>query len=306
LTASGVHNVGMPPIGASPYDVEHVDALIARLATDQDGVVARAQLAALGLSRGATEHRLRTGRLIPLYRGVYAVGHTALTDRARARAALLVAGPTAVLSHQTAAAFWKLIPSMPPLAEVTVTTRARRNRANLRIHQTTRPPGTSTLHSLPLTAPLRTLVDLARSRDIERLCSEALALNLTTEHELAQQKLLMPLVAPTRSELERRFLKLVHDAGFPRPVVNHPVGRYVADFAWLDHRVIVETDGYRTHGHRAASESDHDRAAHLTAEGWVVLRFTWRRLRDEPLLVAVQLAQVLSRRSPRPRGPAAA
>jgi hypothetical protein len=168
----------MPPIGASPYDVEHVDALIARLATDQDGVVARAQLAALGLSRGATEHRLRTGRLIPLYRGVYAVGHTAR--------------------------------------------------------------------------------------------------------------------------------KLVHDAGLPRPVVNHPVGRYVADFAWLDHRVIVGTDGYRTHGHRAAFESDHDRAAHLTAEGWVVLRFTWRRLRDEPLLVAAQLAQVLSRRSPRPRGPAAA
>jgi very-short-patch-repair endonuclease len=297
-----VHNVGR----AAPYDVHHADALIARMATEQDGVVARAQLAAMGLRRGAIEHRLRTGRLIPLYRGVYAVGHTALTDRSRARGALLVAGPTAVLSHRTAAAFWKLIPSMSPFVEITVTTRARRNRPGLRIHETRRPPATRTLHSLPLTAPLRTLVDLGASRDIERLCSEALALNLVTEPELAQQQLLTPLVAPTRSELERRFYELVHDAGLPRPLVNHRVGRYVADFAWPDHRVIVETDGYRTHGHRTAFESDHDRAAHLTAQGWVVLRFTWRRLRDEPLLVAVQLAQVLSRRSPRPRAPAAA
>jgi very-short-patch-repair endonuclease len=70
--------------------------------------------------------------------------------------------------------------------------------------------------------------------------------------------------------------------------------------------VIVETDGFRTHGHRAAFESDHERAAHLTAQGWVVLRFTWRVLCDEPVLVAAQLAQVLSRRSPRPRAPAAA
>ena len=62
------------------YDVDHTDLAVARLATRQDGVVNRSQLAALGLSRRAIEHRLHTGRLIGVHRGVYAVGHTALTD----------------------------------------------------------------------------------------------------------------------------------------------------------------------------------------------------------------------------------
>jgi very-short-patch-repair endonuclease len=39
--------------------------------------------------------------------------------------------------------------------------------------------------------------------------------------------------------------------------------------------------------------TDRARDAALAAHGYVVLRFTWRRLTEPPLLVAARLAQVL-------------
>ncbi len=60
-------------------------------------------------------------------------------------------------------------------------------------------------------------------------------------------------VAPTRSELERAFLRAVLKAGLPPPEVNRRVGPYVVDFAWPERRVVVETDGERFHGHHAAA-----------------------------------------------------
>ena len=68
-------------------------------------MVSHDQLLALGLSRRSIGHRLSTGRLHAEYRGVYAVGHEALSNRGRGFAALLAAGPVAALSHRTAAAF---------------------------------------------------------------------------------------------------------------------------------------------------------------------------------------------------------
>jgi hypothetical protein len=62
-------------------------------------------LRACGLDDHAIARRVRDGRLHRLYRGVYAVGHRALTLRGRFRAAVLACGETAVLSHFAAAVF---------------------------------------------------------------------------------------------------------------------------------------------------------------------------------------------------------
>src|SRR4051794_24463359 len=91
-------------IGGPARGDSAVDRRIATLATAQDGVVARAQLAALGLTVAMIDHRVRKGRMAVVHRGVYAVGHSALSARGRARAALLSPGPDAVLSHRSAAA----------------------------------------------------------------------------------------------------------------------------------------------------------------------------------------------------------
>jgi very-short-patch-repair endonuclease len=192
----------------------------------------------------------------------------------------------------------KLIPSMPPFVEVTVTRKGPRSRYGLRIHETTRPPEVRVLDSLPLTAPLRTLADLAASPDIERLCAEALVLMLVTQEQLDAVGILDPyLVAPTRSEFERRFFAQLRRARLPRPIAGYPIGPYTVDFAWPVERVIVETDGWGFHGNRRAFEDDRARDAFLAAQGWVVVRVTWRRLRETPMLVMVQLGQTLAHRA---------
>ena len=100
----------VPVIGAERR-TRSIDAAITALAASQHGVVARRQLAALGLGRRAIGHRLECGRLHPIHRGVYAVGHRVLSREAAYMAAVLVAPGSAVLSHRSAAALWELRPS---------------------------------------------------------------------------------------------------------------------------------------------------------------------------------------------------
>src|SRR5688572_18669760 len=95
------------------------DPDLAELALRQHGVVARAQLAGVGMGRGAINLRIARGRLHVLHRGVYAVGHRVLTDEGRWMAAVLAGGPGAVLSHTSAAAHWGLRPSQAAVIDVT-------------------------------------------------------------------------------------------------------------------------------------------------------------------------------------------
>src|SRR3954462_12118748 len=79
---------------------------MARLAERQYGVVSRRQLVEMGLGRHAIERLLKRGRLHVVHRGVYAVGHRRLSRDGFRLAAVLAAGPGAVLSHRSAAALW--------------------------------------------------------------------------------------------------------------------------------------------------------------------------------------------------------
>jgi very-short-patch-repair endonuclease len=97
----------------------------------------------------------------------------------------------------------------------------------------------------------------------------------------------------TRSELERRFLSLCRRHRLPQPEVNARVGPYETDFVWRDRGVIVETDGFRHHGDRAAFERDRARDSHLQSLGYRVLRFTYRQLRDAPAEVVSALRACL-------------
>jgi very-short-patch-repair endonuclease len=59
--------------------------------------------------------------------------------------------------------------------------------------------------------------------------------------------------------------------------------------------VIVETDGFASHGGRDAFERDRTRDIDRTAQGWAVLRITQRQLGTRPAWVAARLAQTLGR-----------
>ena len=73
------------------------------------------------------------------------------------------------------------------------------------------------------------------------------------------------------TDAERRLWSALRDrrlAGF-KFRRQHPIDRYVVDFASTKHRLVVEADG----GQHAESKSDPGRTAALEQEGWCVLRF---------------------------------
>src|SRR3954468_16569461 len=109
------------------------DDHIAELAGRQHGVVARWQLVDLGLGDDAINHRLAVHRLHPIHRGVYAVGHRLTTRPGTWLAAVLAAGPGAVLSHRSAAALWGIRDT--GRARVDVTCRRRIERPGIDAHR---------------------------------------------------------------------------------------------------------------------------------------------------------------------------
>jgi hypothetical protein len=262
------------------------DPAIAALADRQHGVVSRPQLLVLGLSKGDVDRRLRARRLHRLYPGVYAVGHRVLTHEGRWMAAVLAAGPDAVLSHATAAAAWDIRPVGGGAIHVTIpTATGRARRKGLRIHRsvTLTPHDTTTLRGIPVTDPHRTLTDLARTltgRPLEQAVNRAERLVdferlRHTAPPCLQAVLARYTTAATRSELEERFLRLCDDHGIPRPEVNAGIEGFEVDFVWRDARLIVEVDGYAFHRSPRAFEHDRERDVVLETKGWRVMRFTY-------------------------------
>ena len=81
----------------------------------------------------------------------------------------------------------------------------------------------------------------------------------------------------------------------PLDVIDHQGIK--PDFHWPAQRVLVETDGRATHHTRAAFQRDRRRDAALSADGFVVVRFTYDDVRDQPRTVAARIAAVLAARN---------
>ena len=293
------------------------DSQIAALAGAQHGVVARGQLIALGLSGQAVDRRLRGGRLHLVHRGVYAVGHRVMPVEGRWMAAVLAAGENAMLSHASAAAAWDLRPVGAGVIHVTVPgDPGRKRRRGIRVHRspTITPRDTTAHRGIPITTPVRTIIDLATSlkgRPLEHALDLAEQRGLVDFAELHKaieahptrpgspslQAMLSRYSAGTtvtRSELEELFLALCERHGLPRPNVNTRIEGVEVDFAWRGARLIVEVDGYAYHRSPRAFEDDRARDVTLTVAGWTVLRFTWAQITRRPAWVAAAIRRRLA------------
>lgn len=287
-----------------------IDLVLANLADAQHGVVSRRQLETLGLGRHRIEHRVATGRLQAIHRGVYAFGHRALRAEGRWMAAVMAGGDRAVLSHATAAAAWDLRRSASGLVHITVAGNGgRKRRAGIRLHRSTtlEPHDTTTNRGIPITTPVRTVIDLARTvtgRPLEHALDLADQRRLIDFAEFNRRPIPTSLQAVlslytagstvTRSEMEERFLQLCDDHRFRRPQVNTRIEGEEVDFVWRDARLIVEVDGYRYHRSPSSFESDRERDVMLAVAGWQVMRFTWTQLTTRPRWVARAVAKRLA------------
>jgi hypothetical protein len=293
-----------------------LDEGIAAIAERQYGVISYGQLVLdVGLSASTITRRIAAGRLRPLHRGVYAVGHRALRREAWWMAAVLAAGPGAALSHGSAAAFWAIRNDTRERIDVTVP-RHRRSTARLCVHVVVLAPDEfETCDGIRVTTPARTLFDLAAvvtEAQLEAAFNEAEYRRLTSPTSLdallarhpgrrgirAIRRVLENHgrngETRTRSELERRLIALLDAYGLPRPIVNREGPEGELDARWPDHRLIVELDGFAAHGTRKAFEDDRARDRALTAAGWRVVRITWRQLTEDAATIAAQLARLLA------------
>jgi predicted transcriptional regulator of viral defense system len=139
----------------------HPDHLIGALAAAQHGVVSRRQLLGAGLTPEMVRTRVAMRRLVPLHRGVYAVGHRRLRREGHWLAAVLAVGPGAALSHREAAALHGLRPA--DRTTVDVTAAARRRVPGVQVHRVERidAADATSVDGIPVTTVARTLVDLA-------------------------------------------------------------------------------------------------------------------------------------------------
>jgi predicted transcriptional regulator of viral defense system len=261
-----------------------VDARIAAVAGRQYGVITSVQLQAAGLNRAAVSKRVKAGRLHPLYRGVYAVGHNKLSQEAKWMAAVLAAGDGAVLSHLAAAKHWNLWRRRVTGIDVLVQGN-RRSRQGIRVHRcrTLDKRDTTTHQGIPITTVPRTLVDLATTLTPYQLANvihEAAFRNRFDEQQTrdamarAQGRALTGLHAAlqahasgsagTKSALEDRFLAGTTGA----PLVNTKIE---VDFYWPDQNLVVEIDG-PGHARPRTKAEDAWRDKALAARGVKVVR----------------------------------
>jgi hypothetical protein len=236
---------------------------------------------------------------------------------------VLASGEGAVLSHRSAACLWGLRIEAPVAHDVTIA-RSTGPIHGLRRHRSSLLPDEHTVRDgIPVTCVARTLFDIAAGTapwEFERAVREAEFLRLPQLPPLEEvcerrrgrrgAKLVRATLedlsrlasGTSRSALEDRFLRFVRRVGLPAPETNVLLRlrstTYEADCVWRGQRVVAELDGHRAHGTRSAFEEDRERDRRLQAQGWRVIRITWRHL-NHPESLAQDLRSLLAPAKPR-------
>jgi very-short-patch-repair endonuclease len=276
---------------------ERVERAVIALAERQSGVVGYRQLRALGVSHDWIKRRIAMGWLIPILRGVYAVGHRPRLLRGWHHAALLAAGSRSGLSNRSAGAHWGMTkaPSRPHV----IASRSADGIKGIVVHRPRALAVDDVIEDggLRVASPARVMLDLAGEgasrRQLERALDQAEINRLHLPIDPLLKRCVRRRGAPllravllwhqagstiTESEAEEAFLAIVRATGLPDPVPQCLVEGRRRDFAWPTQRVVVEIDGRATHGTAAAFEQDRLRDNEIGLAGWLPLRFTRRRV----------------------------
>ena len=288
-----------------------VERELARIAHGQHGVVTRGQLEAAGVTAAEIKHRLATGALLRVYRGVYRVGHRAPNDLATYAAAVLACGADAMLSGAAGAHLLGMLREPPRLPEVTVP--GNRRVPGIVIHRSrvVLPRDRIRREGIRVARPAWILVDIAADLSLgalTRACHEAGVKHRTTPGQVNAVLERRPTARGaanlrritggkelvTLSALERRFIRLLRSHGLPLPLTNRPAGGRRVDCRWPNHRLTVELDSYTFHNSRYAWERDRQREREARARGDEFRRFTYGDVLEYPDQMLAELRRLLA------------
>ena len=289
-------------------------------------VAGRAELLAAGFAATRIRSWIRQGRLIGVLHGVYAYGRDIDTTEGAWRAALVAAGPGAVLAGRSACEAWGIIKRRDPFPRLIEVARRSGNsvsfrglspamrRVTIKVTRRDFEPGeVRRKDGFALTSPVRSLIDFAAdatSVEVKFAFLEACRLRLFGRRDveycfkrIAGRRgatklypllvLWVPELARIRSVLEGLFLLAWVESGRAVPKVNWKVHGFEVDFYWPEHGVVLEVDGKAFHSDPLARRRDDARTRALEARGLRVIRVSYREMMDDPAGVVARVAAML-------------
>ena len=284
----------------------------------QHGSVSVAQLRALQLSRHTvarwtSEHRLE--RCAP---GVLRLVGSPITWEQRLTSGLLSLGRSAAVSHRAAARLHGLDRSTTDEVEFLVKRGQRNSRLADRVHSSglIGRRDVVTVDGFRVTSATRTIIDLANiDVEADRLraaIDSAVRLQLSSPEVIRRRlaevrrrgragvRMLDELLvdAGGHTMLERDFLRLMREAGLPRPrtqVIFRDGQRTAArvDFLFPEFMLVVEVSGRLGHSSPAERARDAQRRNELQDIGLRVYEFTWEQVTKRPGWVQEQMRRLL-------------
>lgn len=293
------------------------------LSHEQHGVLARRQLLAAGIPRTTIDSRIRK-LLFPLFPGVFAVGRPRISQDGLWMTGVLAAGEGGALGARSAGTAFGFI-NLRPGVEVIRGGNRRTDRAVIHldggrsstpliIRRTRYLPDVRLVRSIPVVSPAWALLGMASSLTANGLRNafiEADRLGLLPDEDLARclertrgrpggaafralAENRIPDLGRAKSLLEGLMLHACGQAGVEAPEVNVMIDGHEIDFVWRRQRLAVELDSYGFHRGQEMFEKDLARNNRIWANGWVLLRYTWRRVTKEPDRVIDEVRAALS------------
>lgn len=289
---------------------------VERLAAQQEGVISRPQAYAIGMTRAEVRAEIAASRWLRHGSQSLITHRGPLTPAARFRAALLEAGPRALLDGESAliASGLKNYESRTIRVSVPRGARVRRG-AGLNIRQTRRwsaddlAPG-GIARTRPAVAGVRAALWARSDKQAALLLAMTVQQGLATAEQLGVEMLrvrrdrrrtlvhdvLLDLLGGVRSLGEIDFARECRRRGLPEPtrqvVRRGRNGRYYLDVMWAEWRVVVEIDGIQ---HTWAESVVDDALRHnaVTLQDATVLRLPLLGLRVAAEDFFAQIEQAL-------------
>jgi hypothetical protein len=273
-------------------------------------VLTREQAVAAGFAPAAVDDRLRLRRWRPLHPRVYLV-RGPLGPEAAAWAALLWAGPAAVLSGPSAAWWHGLLDEPPDVVTVTVPAAGRRGRPRAGVAVRVRelgPVDVVLVGGLPVTGLPLTVLDTAVALGPQGtdLLDRALRGQVrfpavrAAHHRMrgtpgaARAALLLGAAADrSATEAVRLLARLLHQGGLPGWRLEHPAAGGPPRIAFPQAGLLVEPRGW-------AGRTGPPAAGRAVSGVGGVLKYTWHDLVERPSIVLAEIAGAVARNDPPP------